>query len=263
MGEYFLQYIIKTPVVPTSVNANLNKRFRQMFYHFLTSLLNKKYITIRIYYVLFLSPVLWGISYSEFEFASAVEWENLPRILRTRIACLLHDIPLATRVNLWFMHDGAPTHYCRKVKVLQQRIEHACGIVRNELNGLCNVQRSLRRRAQVKVHGYKNELIILFHQCRHHHHNLRHSHRHGQACRTRKEGNYDVSLTPLLLGMIDFRVGLFTFSCRQSCYMNNQYTVRNNELTRKFVHSIILNKDFVEMWFNIEMTSGNKLDGTQ
>ncbi|KAJ4443557.1 hypothetical protein ANN_05230 [Periplaneta americana] len=35
------------------------------------------------------------------------------------------------------------------VEVLQQRIEHACGIVRNELNGLCNVQRSLRRRAQL------------------------------------------------------------------------------------------------------------------
>ncbi|KAJ4441266.1 hypothetical protein ANN_11120 [Periplaneta americana] len=34
------------------------------------------------------------------------------------------------------------------VEVLQQRIEHACGIVRNEMNGLCNVQRSLRRRAQ-------------------------------------------------------------------------------------------------------------------
>ncbi|KAJ4427633.1 hypothetical protein ANN_25281 [Periplaneta americana] len=112
---------------------------------------------------------------------------------------LLHDIPLATRVNLLFMHDGAPAHYCRNVRaylnaaypgqwigragptpcparspdmnpldfylwghlkslvyasaapnveVLQQRIEHACGIVRNELNGLCNVQRSLRRRAQ-------------------------------------------------------------------------------------------------------------------
>ncbi|KAJ4428084.1 hypothetical protein ANN_24098 [Periplaneta americana] len=113
---------------------------------------------------------------------------------------LLHDIPLATRVNLWFMHDGAPAHYCRNVRaylnaaypgqwigragptpwparspdmipldvylwgrlkslvyasaapnveVLQQRIEHACGIVRNELNWLCSVQRSLRRRAQV------------------------------------------------------------------------------------------------------------------
>ncbi|KAJ4439416.1 hypothetical protein ANN_07540 [Periplaneta americana] len=34
------------------------------------------------------------------------------------------------------------------VEVLQQRIERACGIVRNELNGLCIVQRSLRRRAQ-------------------------------------------------------------------------------------------------------------------
>ncbi|KAJ4438709.1 hypothetical protein ANN_14656 [Periplaneta americana] len=35
--------------------------------------------------------------------------------------------------------------------VLQQQIEHACGIVRNEFNGLCNVQRSLRRQAQVVV----------------------------------------------------------------------------------------------------------------
>ncbi|KAJ4437167.1 hypothetical protein ANN_17302 [Periplaneta americana] len=112
---------------------------------------------------------------------------------------LLHDIPLGTRVNLWFMHDGAPAHYCRNasaylnavypderigragstpwparspdvnpldfylwgrlkslvyasgvlnVEVLQQRIEHVCGIVRDELNGLCNVQRSLKRRAQ-------------------------------------------------------------------------------------------------------------------
>ncbi|KAJ4445324.1 hypothetical protein ANN_07129 [Periplaneta americana] len=108
---------------------------------------------------------------------------------------LLHDIPLATRVNLWFMHDGAPEHYCRNVRaylnavypgqwigragptlgqpdhqtstfwgrlksimyafavsnveVLQQRIEHACKIVCNELNRLCNVQKSLRRRPQV------------------------------------------------------------------------------------------------------------------
>ncbi|KAJ4445423.1 hypothetical protein ANN_07228 [Periplaneta americana] len=35
------------------------------------------------------------------------------------------------------------------VGVLQQRIEHACGIVRDEMNGLCDVQRSLRRRAQL------------------------------------------------------------------------------------------------------------------
>ena len=34
-------------------------------------------------------------------------------------------------------------------EVLQQRIELGCEIIRGELNGLCNVQRSLKRRARV------------------------------------------------------------------------------------------------------------------
>ncbi|KAJ4442543.1 hypothetical protein ANN_04130 [Periplaneta americana] len=126
--------------------------------------------------------------------------EIYPAFLERGLHGLVHDIPLATRVNLRFMHDGAPAHYCRNVRaylnavypdqwigragptpwparspdmnpldfylwgrlkslvytfvvpnveVLQQRIEHACGIVCNELNGLCIVQRSLRRRAEV------------------------------------------------------------------------------------------------------------------
>ncbi|KAJ4428010.1 hypothetical protein ANN_24024 [Periplaneta americana] len=59
------------------------------------------------------------------------------------------------------------------VEVLQQRIEHACGIVRDELNGLCDVQRSLsgehsrlkRRRLSDKVnliHG-NGFFVLIFH----------------------------------------------------------------------------------------------------
>ncbi|KAJ4437950.1 hypothetical protein ANN_13889 [Periplaneta americana] len=40
-----------------------------------------------------------------------------------------------------------PSH--NVLKYYNTEIEHACGIVRDELNGLCNVQRSLRRRAQL------------------------------------------------------------------------------------------------------------------
>ncbi|KAJ4426441.1 hypothetical protein ANN_27255 [Periplaneta americana] len=46
------------------------------------------------------------------------------------------------------------------VEVLQQRIEHACGIVRNELNCLCNVQKSLRRRAQTYSQTTEKGYII-------------------------------------------------------------------------------------------------------
>ncbi|KAJ4445999.1 hypothetical protein ANN_12685 [Periplaneta americana] len=51
--------------------------------------------------------------------------------LERELHCLLHDIPLATRVNLWFMLDGAPAHYCRNVRAFlnasypDQRIGHA------------------------------------------------------------------------------------------------------------------------------------------
>ncbi|KAJ4425637.1 hypothetical protein ANN_27833 [Periplaneta americana] len=53
------------------------------------------------------------------------------------------DFYLRGRLKSLVYTSAAPN-----VQVLQQRIEHACGIVRDELNGLCNVQRSLKRRAQ-------------------------------------------------------------------------------------------------------------------
>ncbi|KAJ4438926.1 hypothetical protein ANN_14880 [Periplaneta americana] len=60
------------------------------------------------------------------------------------------DFYLRGRLKSLVYASAAPN-----VEVLQQRIEHACGIVRDEVNGLCNIQRSLRRRAQRNINTFR------------------------------------------------------------------------------------------------------------
>jgi hypothetical protein len=49
-----------------------------------------------------LAPRLNAVSYLDF--------------LNNHLAILLEDVPLLTRQNMWYLHDGAPAHFAREVR---------------------------------------------------------------------------------------------------------------------------------------------------
>jgi hypothetical protein len=42
--------------------------------------------------------------------------QNYLDFLQNELSKLLGDVPLATRIAMYFQHDGAPSHYTRHVK---------------------------------------------------------------------------------------------------------------------------------------------------
>ena len=43
------------------------------------------------------------------------------------LPALLQDVALATRATLWFMHDGAPAHNSRNIKITSMMLIHING----------------------------------------------------------------------------------------------------------------------------------------
>ncbi|KYN13489.1 hypothetical protein ALC57_14306 [Trachymyrmex cornetzi] len=46
-------------------------------------------------------------------FEESLNGQNYVRFLREQLGYFLVNIPLMIRLNMWFMHDGAPAHFSR------------------------------------------------------------------------------------------------------------------------------------------------------